>query len=103
MKGSKINNSTFTTGKEITLHAAPGQNTGEIELLWKPLKDASAYIVQVNLPGRPDHVWKHADIVSRTRYTAAGLKSGKKYSFRIAAVTATGQEGWSTPATETAS
>ncbi|HAX49012.1 MAG TPA: fibronectin type III domain-containing protein [Ignavibacteria bacterium] len=87
----------------ITLHAAPGLNSGEIELLWQPLENSPSYIIQVNLFTRSDRTWKHADIVSRTRYTAAGLKSGKKYSFRVAPVTQGGQQEWSMPVIEKAS
>jgi len=89
--------------KEIVLHAAPGLNSGEIELLWQPLADSPSYIVQVNMFTGSDRTWKHADIVTRTRYTAAGLKSGKKYSFRVAPVTQAGQQEWSMPVIEKAS
>ena len=89
--------------REIVLHAAPGLNSGEIELLWQPLENSPSYIVQVNLFTGSDRTWKHADIVSRTRYTAAGLKSGKKYSFRVAPVTQNGQQEWSIPVIEKAS
>ncbi len=87
----------------ITLHAVPGIGNGEIELLWQPLQNSPAYIVQVNLFTRSNRTWKHADIVTRTRYTATGLKSGKKYSFRVAPVTKNGQQEWSTAVTEKAS
>lgn len=97
-KKSKQENKT-----RITLHAVPGIGAGEIELLWQPLQNSPSYIVQVNLFIRSNRTWKHADIVTRTRYTASGLKSGKKYSFRVAPVTKNGQQEWSLPVTEKAS
>jgi len=99
---TKIKNNTTQGTMQVVLHAAPGQNPGEIELLWQPLKDTSSYIVQVNMFIRSENTWKHTDIVSRTRYTATGLKSGKKYSFRVAPVTTSGRQEWSLPVTEAA-
>ncbi|NOS85596.1 MAG: fibronectin type III domain-containing protein [Ignavibacteria bacterium] len=90
------------TEPQITLHAASGDKPGEIELLWQPMRNSPSYIVQVNLFAGSNRTWKHADIVSKTRYTATGLKSGKRYSFRVAPVTKNGQQEWSITVTEKA-
>jgi hypothetical protein len=103
MKNTKIKRTGKEKIKTIALHAAPGLNSGEIELLWQPLENSPSYIIQVNLFTASDRTWKHADIVSRTRYTAAGLKSGRKYSFRVAPVTNSGKQEWSIPVIEKAS
>ncbi len=85
------------TDSNITLYAVPGVGTGEIELLWQPSQESSTYIIQMNLFTRSHGLWKHADIVTRSKYTATGLKSGKKYSFRVAPVNKNGQQEWSLP------
>lgn len=87
----------------FTLHAASGDKKGEIELLWQPVYDARAYIVQINHSNNTTSTWKHADIITRTRYTASGLKSGKQYNFRIAPITSNGQQEWSEPVAQKAS
>ena len=102
MTRSKINKKNNTKETKITLHAVPGIGAGEIELLWQPMRNSPSYIVQVNLFAGSNRTWKHADIVSKTRYTATGLKSGKRYSFRVAPVTKNGQQEWSIPVTEKA-
>jgi hypothetical protein len=95
MTGSKILN--------INLLAASGDKPGEIELLWQPISNARAYVVQVTSNIRYEKYWKHADIVTRSKYTACGLKSKKLYHFRIAAITPSGQQQWSLPVSQTAS
>ncbi len=79
----------------ITLHAASGDKQGEIELLWQPVKNARSYVLQISHGISEKKNWKHIDIVTRSRYTAAGLKSGRYYSFRIAPITDNGQQEWS--------
>lgn len=89
--------------EHITMHAASGEKPGEIELLWQPVNDARSYVVQINHFTNSILTWKHSDIVTRTRYTATGLRSNKLYSFRVAAVTSKGQQGWSKPVKQKAS
>ena len=81
--------------EHILLHAASGDKQGEIELLWQPVKNARSYVLQISHGISEKKNWKHADIVTRSRYTAEGLKSGKYYSFRIAPITESGQKEWS--------
>ena len=81
--------------ESITLHAASGDKQGEIELLWQPVKNARSYVLQISHGISKKKNWKHADIVTRSRYTAAGLKCGRYYSFRIAPITEEGQQEWS--------
>ena len=99
----KIKQIKYGNKKNVTLHSASGNNKGEIELLWQPVNDARSYIVQINHSTNTLSTWKHADIVTRTRFTASGLKSGKQYNFRIAPITSTGQQEWSDPVSQKAS
>lgn len=89
--------------KVSCLHAVSGDNEGEIDLIWQPVKNAASYVIQVsqfqNNKISKDK-WKHADIVTRSKYTIAGLKSGKQYKFRIAAITSIGQHSWSDPVSQ---
>lgn len=91
---------TVFTSEQITIHAVQGEKPGEIELLWQPVNDARSYVIQINNVLNSELTWKHIDIVTRTRYTASGLKSKKQYCFRVAAVTSTGQQEWSNPAAQ---
>ncbi|MBE2219652.1 MAG: fibronectin type III domain-containing protein [Ignavibacteria bacterium] len=99
-KIQRINNSIKI---DCILLAASGDKIGEIELLWQPVNEARSYIVQINSISGSEKTWKHSDIVTRTRYTATGLKSGKMYYFRIAPITANGQQEWSEPVVQKAS
>ena len=74
------------------LSAARGDTIGEINLHWDPVEGAKYYIIQAS-SGK--NKWKEIDIISRSIYTASHLKSGKEYSFRIAAVSSGGQGEWS--------
>jgi hypothetical protein len=99
-----IKNSQIVSAEpEISLHAASGDKPGEIELLWQPVKNAKSYVIQISQGNSEKKNWKHADIVTRSKYTAAGLKSGRYYSFRIAPITENGQQDWSEFVTQKAS
>lgn len=87
--------------KVSRLHAVPGDNSGEVDLIWQPVKEAGSYIVQVSASPVNEKSWKHADIVTRSKYTITGLKCGRKYNFRIAAITSKGQQCWSEPVSQT--
>lgn len=82
------------------LHAVQSDNSGEVNLIWQPVRLAGSYIVQVSSSMKNERYWKHADIVSHSKYTVTGLKSGRKYNFRIAAITPDGQQCWSEPVSQ---
>jgi hypothetical protein len=44
--------------------------------------------------------WRDAGVSTKSRITIQGLPSGKRYWFRVAAINAAGQSGWSDPATK---
>jgi len=87
-KLSKKNKFSETVSK-ITAEA--GGLDGEIDLRWKPVRGAERYIIQSSAGKK----WREIDIVTKSVYTVTGLKSGREYSFRVAAVGLGGSSGWS--------
>ncbi len=55
---------------------------GQVDLRWKGVHGARMYFVYIEENG----VWKSIGMVSKARFTAAGLITDKQYSFRVAAV-----------------
>ena len=76
------------------INAAKGENDGEVYLQWDSIKGAERYVVQ-KAGHAPKRVWKHVDIVTESRCVIEGLKKGKEYLFRVAAVSRNGQNIWS--------
>ncbi len=46
--------------------------------------------------------WRHAGVSTKSKFTIEGLRSGKRYRFRVAAINAAGRSGCSDPATKIA-
>lgn len=78
----------------LSLFATGGDRAGEIDLIWEPVKYTASYIIQQKC-GRESNNWKVVDIVTRSSYTAAGLKSGKVYMFRVAPMKNKANKTWS--------
>ena len=93
------------------IYAARGADTGELNLSWDSLKEAELYVIQYmdtkshrlknnnsakKSGTRIKSLWKVADITDEPKYTFKGLKGNRKYSFRVAAVSAEAQGPWST-------
>jgi hypothetical protein len=47
-------------------------------------------------------IWRHAGVSTKSKFTIEGLRSGKRYWIRVAAINTAGQSGWSDPATKIA-
>lgn len=91
------------------LNVTRGEETGEINLSWDPVKNAELYVIQYNTAknraaanGRIKHAdklkdecWITADIINESKYTIKGLKEKRTYLFRVAAVTTNRQGPWS--------
>lgn len=81
-----------------------GANTtdheGEIELFWKPVPNARSYTIETSLDPAAANSWTHVGIATSAGKVIANLISGKRYWFRVAAVSAGGQSGWSEHATK---
>jgi len=81
------------------LSAAAGEHEGEVDLFWKPVANARSYVIECTLDPTTGTTWIHVGIATSGSKSIANLTSGKRYWFRVAAVSAGGQSGWSEHAT----
>ena len=79
--------------------ADAGDHEGEISLFWKAVPNARSYTVEFSLDPAAANSWTHAGIATSASKLIANLTTGKRYWFRVAAVSAGGQSGWSEHAT----
>ena len=61
-------------------------NPTEVDLVWKPIKKAISYEIQITLTPTDEGSWMHKGVSTKAKYTIAGLESGKKYWFRVSAL-----------------
>jgi len=90
--------STSHTTAPTGLHATAGNHEGEIDLTWDRIEKARSYIIERSADPPTPTSWAQEAIVTRSSATVSGLSSGTRYWFRVAAVTSSGQSGWSDPA-----
>lgn len=84
------------------LSAAAGDHDGELLLWWKPVAYAKSYVIESSTDPATVTSWEHAGIATSATKTITNLKSGTRFWFRVAAVAAAGQSGWSEHATKVA-
>src|ERR1044072_4542172 len=84
----------------LGLSATTGEHEGEINLTWKPVANARSYIIEFSLDPATASSWTHSGVATAANKTLFSLTSGKRYWFRVAAVGAGGQSGWSEHATK---
>lgn len=84
----------------LGLSATTGEHEGEIYLTWKPVANARSYIIEFSLDPATANSWTHSGVATAANKTLFSLTSGKRYWFRVAAVGAVGQSGWSEHATK---
>lgn len=82
------------------LTANTGEHEGEINLSWKAVANARSYTIESSLDPATAATWTHVGIAASASKVIANLTSGKRYWFRVAAVSAGGQSGWSEHATK---
>lgn len=80
--------------------AAAGDHDGELVLWWKPVPNAKSYIVESSTDPATATSWEQVGIATSASKTIGNLKSGTRFWFRIAAIGAGGQSGWSEQATK---
>jgi hypothetical protein len=85
-----------------TLTATTGNHEGEIELSWDTVRGARSYIVERTTDPQTAASWIQAGVSPRSSLIIEGLDSGKRYHFRVAAVTLNGQSPWSNQAVKVA-
>ena len=83
-----------------SLSATAGDHEGEIDLSWKAVPKARSYTIETSLDPATATSWTHIGIATSASKTVSNLTSGKRYWFRVAAVSAGGQSGWSEHATK---
>jgi hypothetical protein len=84
------------------LAASAGDHDGEIDLSWDKVTGAKSYVVEKSADPPTPTSFTHAGVCTRSAFTVTGLKTGDRYWFRVAAINANGQSGWSDPAMKVA-
>ncbi len=84
------------------LSATAGDHEGVIDLSWKKVPSAKSYTIQFSPDPPTPETWTHTAVATASTRTIENLTSGKRFWFRVAAIGATGQSGWSEPATKIA-
>ena len=100
LKASPSTTTLPTVPQAVT--AAAGDHDGELVLSWKSVPRAKSYVIESSTDPATVTSWEHVGIATSATKTITGLKSGTRFWFRIAAVGAGGQSGWSEHATKVA-
>jgi hypothetical protein len=82
--------------------ATVGDRDGELDLSWDPVPGTRSYVIQQSPDPPSATAWTHAATSTRSSTTINGLTPGTRYWFRVSAIGASGQSGWSDPATKIA-
>ena len=82
------------------LSANAGEHEGEINLVWKAVPNARSYTIEASQDPAGANSWTHLGIATSASKVITNLTTGKRYWFRVAAVGAAGQSGWSEHATK---
>ena len=81
----------------MNLYAEAGNNDGQIDLNWEPVRGARSYVVEITTDANVPTSWKHKTNVTESSAAITGLTSGGKFWFRVAGVGAAGQGPFSDP------
>ncbi|MFL6336180.1 MAG: fibronectin type III domain-containing protein [Pyrinomonadaceae bacterium] len=100
MRSAATADSTAPAAPE-TLSATTGNHEGEVELSWDTVRGARSYVVERSTDPQAGP-WTQAGVSPRSSLIIEGLESGKRYYFRVAAVTLNGQSPWSNHAVKVA-
>ena len=92
--------------RDVTAPAAfsltEGDHNGELKAHWDRVGPARSYVLDRSADPPTATSWVHEKVVTTSSTTISGLTSGVRYWFRVAAIGASGQSGWSDPATKIA-
>jgi len=89
-------------GEPQAVAALVGSHEGVILLSWKPVANAKSYTIESSTDPATPASWIHVGIATSASKAINNLTSGKRYWFRVAAISAGGQSGWSEHATKVA-
>jgi hypothetical protein len=84
------------------LDSTIGDREGELDASWDTVAGAKSYVIETSEDPPTPTSWKHSGVSTKSRFTIAGLQSGKRHWIRVAAINSAGQSGWSDPATKIA-
>jgi hypothetical protein len=76
------------------LVSTTGDNEGEVDLSWNPVRGARSYQVECKI-NTDAGTWQQIKTTTNSSYTATGLNPGTVYAFRVRAVGASGEGAWS--------
>jgi len=93
MKDQKQNFRNVSYNSPEPVYATQGSFSGELFLHWDAVKNAGKYIIEMSR--RKTNGWEQVDIIKDPKYCLTGLKPGKEYLFRVAAVFPGGKGPWS--------
>ncbi|MCB1232333.1 MAG: fibronectin type III domain-containing protein [Verrucomicrobiae bacterium] len=82
------------------LESSPGDDSGEVDLTWDPVRGASSYEIQTSPDPITADSWGHGGISTKSKLTLTGLPTGDRCWFRVRAIGANGNGAWSDPATK---
>jgi hypothetical protein len=82
------------------LSASAGEHEGEVNLSWKAVPNARSYTIESTQDPATATGWTHVGVATSASRVISNLTSGKRYWFRVAALSAGGQSGWSEHATK---
>jgi hypothetical protein len=98
--------STSAATHDVTAPAAfsltEGDHNRELKAHWDRVASARSYVLERSADPPTETSWVHEKVVTTSSTTVSGLTSGVRYWFRVAAIGASGQSGWSDPATKIA-
>lgn len=89
-----------TTLAQVTgLEASPGDDGGEVDLVWNPQKAATGYEVQCSTDPNNPALWVHLAVFSKSSATVTGQPTGTRCWYRVRALGTDNKKGaWSNPA-----
>jgi hypothetical protein len=82
------------------LSASAGDQRGEVDLAWDPVRGADGYEVEISRESSGHDGWESAAATTKSRTTVEQLDSRHRYWFRVRAVTESSTGDWSDPVTK---
>lgn len=82
--------------------AEQGANSGDIIAIWKSVKGAKSYVVDITFDISDEAQWTYQATVTKAKCFIAGIDSGTRIWVRVSAVNAVGPGAYSDPATKVA-
>lgn len=88
-----------SVGQVTGLESSPGDDAGEVDLIWNPMPGATGYELQTSSDPNNPALWQHKEVASKSKITLGGLPTGARCWFRVRALGTNNQKGpWSNPA-----